>query len=427
MSTADPQLQEGCADEAAPSPPPPAAQPSADDAASDPVSSPVSEVAAAVAAPVSALLRAVEEKGLRSGGTAAASTPSSGDEGAARSDARTAEMADVLTAYSAEGAGGCPAAEDLSFLVELCKEDGWHGVRSLLLHTLSAACAAVPPDAAADFPLAAASEAILGNLHGGCLKAAAQAQGSLLMCHSSLADAASTPIMGELLQALEAAGDKTSADLLPLLMLANALLDAAAQQHGAPSAHIPDAVAGSVAAALEAVQGGPEEHEALLLAARLKGKEAAPPPAPDAAAAVPAEAAAPQERSYTESEVKAFLYQRKLEWDGQIRKRDKTITALSSQVQDGHRHKDRLDAELRQATAQAEERAAAVERLERQAQETHQKNLDAESKLEDTIIFLKEREYVHVSAGEFLFKYALILGFQESISTRKTPIHAGIN
>ncbi|KAJ9446165.1 hypothetical protein DIPPA_31651 [Diplonema papillatum] len=295
----------------------------------------------------------------------------------------------VLLAQSVQRLPDPPTREEVTRLIAAVKtpEPRCAAVRSLLIHTIAGQTARMPD---ADVPLAAVGELILRTMVGDTLQATVHVASVHLVRFPQLAETCSTAVMAELLRAFshpsQGAPDCSDTELLLLLMLANSVFSALST--------LPAAVSQNVTASLAAAAPRFEGRQAVsrelqhLIARLSNGK-----PSPDASADRQRSEADEEDRTYTEHEVKAFLYQRKLEWESQLRKRDRMITSQQAQLEDLRGQLSRLKSVHALSSESLVAKDAKVEDLEEQVGKLHQTNLDLESKLEDYAIFFREREH----------------------------------
>eukprot|EP01063_Lacrimia_lanifica_P006321 TRINITY_DN13820_c0_g1_i2.p1 TRINITY_DN13820_c0_g1~~TRINITY_DN13820_c0_g1_i2.p1 ORF type:complete len:441 (+),score=126.66 TRINITY_DN13820_c0_g1_i2:63-1385(+) len=357
---------------------------------------------------------------------------------------RLVAMQDVVAQLEGRDAG-LTAHDALEVIVSLIGKDEWMCVRALLFHSLAGVALAVrggEPALDADAqrlvegvvdrylehtPLAA-WETREGMAELGAAVAAAGA-------HAARRPAAAAvwllPALAALLRVLsevQDCDDKRSEGehhahhpahretVLRFLSLANTLLD-----HAPAAAHAPPEVVQELRARLariEAPKHGAAASEATLLASRLAqagpGLSTAVMPVP----ATPPKAASPREhasksapttpvksatataaaaggsgRAYTEAEVKSFLYQRKLEWEQQLRKRDRALVAKTAELDTLKEKAEQLDASVVSLTEQLAGRDTECTELKATVDSLHQRNIETENKLEECNIFLREREH----------------------------------
>ena len=245
--------------------------------------------------------------------------------------------------------------------------------------------------------------------------AAVEVANVLLLRHPvAFSEIACTPILGELLQLLEHQDSDTDrTNLLRLLGLGNALLSAFTSTASNPS-RIPASVAQNIISGLSEIDTKAAKavrEEATLFREGLRRyadstadpevrtelhniEEAANVGGGGGGGGAGGSVKKGGERTYTESDVKSFLYQRKLEWEGQVRKKDKSIAGLQAQLADERGVVHRTKEALQTCEANLSDSRAKVEELEQKVASCHEQNLQVESKLAETLIFLREREYM---------------------------------
>eukprot|EP01060_Flectonema_neradi_P040219 TRINITY_DN9083_c1_g1_i1.p1 TRINITY_DN9083_c1_g1~~TRINITY_DN9083_c1_g1_i1.p1 ORF type:complete len:342 (+),score=65.83 TRINITY_DN9083_c1_g1_i1:64-1089(+) len=277
-------------------------------------------------------------------------------------------------------------------VIKKIKDPELKAERSVRLHEL----AEVTREATdADVPLQELEDTVMEFLVADTLVASAQVAASLLTRFRSLAEMCFSPVIAELLRLLSSE-DTTENELLPLLMLGNVVLD-----HN-PS--VPPAIATDVVNALQVVTQPVCVGEATLLRERISDMSVnvqSPPHDIDGSSPSEKKVDAKNDvRTYTEPEVKAFLYQRKLNWESQLKKRDRKISSLQALADDLQNQMETL--KLANSTLQTlvDSHSSKNDELESQLLTAHQQYLAIETRLEESNIFLKEREHQLGAAEE---------------------------
>eukprot|EP01064_Diplonema_japonicum_P008906 TRINITY_DN16381_c0_g1_i1.p1 TRINITY_DN16381_c0_g1~~TRINITY_DN16381_c0_g1_i1.p1 ORF type:complete len:366 (+),score=78.77 TRINITY_DN16381_c0_g1_i1:55-1098(+) len=266
----------------------------------------------------------------------------------------------------------------LEKMVEMTKTAQWGPVRGVIIHEFLNKVGELD---SCEEPIAQLVEEVIVTMLAEGVGNGVSGICKILQKFKSVAELGSSPVMGELIRALQDDQSGLSPDILPLLMLANSVIDAFPV--------IPSEVSQELTEHLSSLPAHTAvKNEANILLNRLAHTPLQPPvPGPS----TPTKS--DSDKSYTETEVKSFLYQRKLDWENQLRKRDRV-------AKEHLRENAELKAEVvkvRDSLVTCQEmitlREGKVEELERQIEVLHHKNLEVENKLEDNVGFLREKEH----------------------------------
>ena len=272
--------------------------------------------------------------------------------------------------------------EQIFEVIKKIKDSDLRAERTVHLHELAEVARGASDD---EIPLQEVEDVVMEYLLADTLVASAQVAAVFLTRFKSMAEMCFSPVIAEILRLLSSE-ETTENELLPLLMLGNVVLD-----HN-PS--VPPGISTEVISSLQSVSQPVCVAEAALLRERISEMSTnvqSPPHDIDGSSSPPDKNS--DVRTYTETEVKSFLYQRKLNWESQLKKRDRKIASTQAVA-------DELREQLNTSTSSntslqtlADSRASKIDDLEAQLLTAHRQYLAIETRLEESNIFLKEREH----------------------------------